>query len=177
MRRELDEAAETVRDFRREHLAPVRIPESMEIKAGDRVRLSAFDEEGDVLAVEDGFADVQMGTIKLRQPLDAMVRLGRTLTAVGSERRSNVPVQTAVVPIEIDFAVIGRRKSNRNLSLSEQAYRSGNPFARIIHGKGTGALWTVVRDLLKRHPAVERFENAAPNEGGDGATVAFFQDR
>jgi DNA mismatch repair protein MutS2 len=47
----------------------------------------------------------------------------------------------------------------------------GMPFVRVIHGKGTGALRTVVRDLLRDSPAVARAETAGPTEGGDGATV------
>ena len=57
----------------------------------------------------------------------------------------------------------------------EQAYRSGMPFVRIIHGKGTGALRKVVRDVLSIHPAVASHEVAPANQGGDGATVALLR--
>ena len=55
------------------------------------------------------------------------------------------------------------------------AYLAGLPWVRIIHGKGTGALRKVVRDVLSTHPAVERAETAKQNEGGDGATVAYLR--
>ena len=55
------------------------------------------------------------------------------------------------------------------------AYLAGLPWVRIIHGKGTGALRKVVRDVLQDHPVVERSENAKQNEGGDGATVAYLR--
>jgi DNA mismatch repair protein MutS2 len=57
----------------------------------------------------------------------------------------------------------------------ENAYRSGMPFVRIIHGKGTGALRKVVRDLLAQHPVVASYESAPANQGGDGATVALLK--
>ena len=57
----------------------------------------------------------------------------------------------------------------------EDAYRSGLPSVRIIHGKGTGVLRQVVTDYLRTHPAVAKFVTANPNEGGDGATIAYFQ--
>lgn len=41
---------------------------------------------------------------------------------------------------------------------------------RIIHGKGTGQLRKAVHALLKRHPAVSRFELAPAESGGWGAT-------
>jgi DNA mismatch repair protein MutS2 len=54
----------------------------------------------------------------------------------------------------------------------EQAYLSGMPFVRIIHGKGTGRLRQVVRKALKGHPHVTSFEEGDPREGGEGVTVA-----
>jgi DNA mismatch repair protein MutS2 len=177
-RKDLDSALQAVRDFRRVHVAPVRLAESNEIKAGDRVRIVAFDEEGDVLTVEDGFADVQMGSIKIRQPLDALKRTGRAPVAVTSEKRTTKPAALATVPIEVDFR--GYRAHEIEAELLpwlEQAYRSGAPYVRVIHGKGTGALRQVVNDLLKSAPEVARFELAGASEGGDGATVAFLQER
>jgi DNA mismatch repair protein MutS2 len=49
------------------------------------------------------------------------------------------------------------------------------PFVRIIHGKGTGALRKVVKDVLSAHPAVASHEIAPANQGGDGATVALLR--
>ena len=45
----------------------------------------------------------------------------------------------------------------------------------VIHGRGTGALKQKVRELLAEEPLVARFEDAPPNEGGDGCTVAFLR--
>jgi DNA mismatch repair protein MutS2 len=49
------------------------------------------------------------------------------------------------------------------------------PFVRIIHGKGTGALRKVVKDVLSSHPVVASHEIAPANQGGDGATVALLR--
>ena len=42
---------------------------------------------------------------------------------------------------------------------------------RIIHGHGMGILKRAVADLLARHPHVEKFYVAPPEEGGSGATI------
>jgi len=42
---------------------------------------------------------------------------------------------------------------------------------RIVHGVGMGALKRAVTELLTDHPHVAKFYPAAPNEGGNGATV------
>jgi DNA mismatch repair protein MutS2 len=52
------------------------------------------------------------------------------------------------------------------------AYLAGLPFVRLIHGKGTGALRQVVRNMLKGHPLVASFNSGGQGEGGDGVTIA-----
>jgi DNA mismatch repair protein MutS2 len=41
---------------------------------------------------------------------------------------------------------------------------------RINHGKGTGALRTEIRMMLRRHPAVRGYRPSLPETGGDGVT-------
>ncbi|MDD2921757.1 MAG: Smr/MutS family protein, partial [Anaerolineales bacterium] len=54
----------------------------------------------------------------------------------------------------------------------EQAFLSGLPFVRIIHGKGTGRLRQAVREALRGHAYVNTFEEGGDKEGGEGVTVA-----
>jgi DNA mismatch repair protein MutS2 len=58
----------------------------------------------------------------------------------------------------------------------DAAAMAGLPQVRVIHGHGTGALRTVVREELKRHPLVARAAPAPPDQGGDGATIAHLTD-
>ncbi|MFN8374507.1 MAG: Smr/MutS family protein [Anaerolineae bacterium] len=51
------------------------------------------------------------------------------------------------------------------------AYGAGLPFARIIHGKGTGALRKAVREIVDHHPLIARAVSGEAKEGGDGVTV------
>jgi DNA mismatch repair protein MutS2 len=57
----------------------------------------------------------------------------------------------------------------------DRAFLAGLPWARIIHGMGTGKLRSAVRNTLKNHPQVNKFESGKENEGGDGVTVVSFQ--
>jgi len=42
---------------------------------------------------------------------------------------------------------------------------------RIIHGKGTGTLRSLVQSILEKLPYVESFGTAGEDEGGWGATI------
>jgi len=53
----------------------------------------------------------------------------------------------------------------------DEAFLNNHERVRIVHGVGMGALKRAVTELLTDHPHVAKFYPAAPNEGGNGATV------
>ena len=53
----------------------------------------------------------------------------------------------------------------------DRALMSGNKVVTIIHGKGTGALKTAVRNHLRKHPSVQSSRKGVYGEGEDGVTV------
>lgn len=57
----------------------------------------------------------------------------------------------------------------------DDAVLSGLPRARIIHGKGTGALREAVRGELRQDRRVASIRPGEAGEGGDGVTVVSFQ--
>jgi DNA-nicking Smr family endonuclease len=57
----------------------------------------------------------------------------------------------------------------------EAAHAKGFREVRLIHGKGKGVQRQRVRELLERHPLVERFVNAPGSRGGWGATVVWLR--
>jgi DNA mismatch repair protein MutS2 len=175
-RREVDHAAHRVRTFRRESQRPAAlIPTPRVISVGDRVRVVSLDQEGEVVQIGEDFADVMLGALKTRQPFTALERLGR-VRAESTGTPIVVPASRGPVQLELDLR--GYRAAEIEAMLDEyleNAYRAGMPFVRIIHGKGTGALRKVVRDMLANHPAVAKHEVAPANQGGDGATVALLR--
>jgi len=56
-------------------------------------------------------------------------------------------------------------------SYLNDAVMSGMPSVRIVHGKGTGALRSAIREQLAHHPLVKSYVSAPPQEGGDGVTI------
>lgn len=151
---------------------PAPEPEQRSIRAGDRVRLLTLGQDGEVLSVQGNEAEVALGSLKLRQPLVDLQRIGRASRTLSADERVH-HAQPEAVPIEIDIR--GQRAEEVLPVLDaylHDAYLIGLPWVRIIHGKGTGALRNVVRSQLRENPVVAKSESARANEGGEGATVA-----
>lgn len=154
---------------------PIPVPPTnqrkRQIRSGDTVRIISLDQQGEVISVDGNDAEVQMGALKIRQPVSNLERTGRSERTGSSQRFVAAPNDS--VSIEIDLR--GHRAEEIAPILEtyiHDAYTTGLPWVRIIHGKGTGTLRQVVRDELKDNPVVERSVSAEANEGGEGATVA-----
>jgi DNA mismatch repair protein MutS2 len=84
---------------------------------------------------------------------------------------TNVSAPPTGITMQLDLR--GMRADEASEALDRylnDAYLAGNQVARIVHGKGTGAVRAAVRDQLARHPLVARFAAADQSQGGDGAT-------
>jgi dsDNA-specific endonuclease/ATPase MutS2 len=57
----------------------------------------------------------------------------------------------------------------------ELAVEKGFTEVRIIHGKGTGTLRTIVHSVLDKHLCVRDYRLADEGRGGWGATIVFLE--
>lgn len=57
----------------------------------------------------------------------------------------------------------------------DAAIEKGIREVRLIHGRGKGVQRARVRQLLSKDPRVDRFEEAPPERGGWGATLAWLR--
>jgi len=175
-------ALDQTRRIRRKRQASApALQQKRPIRAGDRVRVHSLDMNGDVLSVSGDHATVQMGALKTRLPLSDLERTSGggqddENGSRSSRERQELPKPEVNVSVEIDLRGLRAAEVEERLEqYLHDAYLAGLPWVRIIHGKGTGALRKVVRDVLQGHPVVERAETARQNEGGDGATVAYLR--
>jgi len=82
-----------------------------------------------------------------------------------------VDVESRSVPSELDVRGLRRDEALAEVDrYVNDAYMAGLPRVRVIHGKGTGAVRSAVRDLLGGHQLVKQFAAAERTAGGDGAT-------
>ena len=142
------------------------------IAVGSPVLVDGVSEPGTLLAVDDkGMADVAAGPLRLRVPMTSLREAAAPLEPVRSSRAS-VSGSAASVPLQLDLR--GARAEEALAVLDRylnDAAVAGIDRLRIIHGKGTGALRTAVREMLSAHPLVREQTPAGPSEGGDGATI------
>ncbi|MFI5273676.1 MAG: endonuclease MutS2 [Ktedonobacterales bacterium] len=146
------------------------------LQAGDTVRVRSMNARGELLSLPDGRGDVevQLGALKLRVGAGDVERLSNR-QARGEEHGAIVlpPARTTEAPpLQLDLR--GQRVDDVLPEVDKylnDAYLSGLPFVRLLHGKGTGALRQAIREQLGHHPLVKSYEAAAQSEGGEGVTV------
>jgi DNA mismatch repair protein MutS2 len=162
----------------------VAIPESdgWTPRLGDAVWLETLKAEGVVTDLERDEAIVQIGTLRIRaktrdlkKPTRAEKEVAkkRRVTAYDEERAITVPKGESP-GLELDLR--GDRVEEALTKLDhyiDAAYLSRLPFARIIHGKGTGALRKAVMERVREHPLISKAISAPPKEGGDGVTIIY----
>ncbi len=154
------------------------------LQVGDNVLVRSVGLNGEILSIdeEDGTAEVQVGGFRMQADLAELRRETRTERKTKAETRRAEPARTALPPapdVAMNFDMRGWRAGDVADKLERylnDAYLAGLPYVRLIHGKGTGALRQIVRDVLTGHPLVASFGGGG-SDGGEGVTVARLVER
>lgn len=154
------------------------------LKVGEKVLVRKLKAEGVIISVQDETVEVQVGALRLRltpyelerkrvteAPEPREVKVEPTKVMVG---RTSLPT-VASPGLELDLRGMRVEDALEKVeNYLEQGFLAGIPYGRIIHGKGTGVLRQVIRQVLKDSPQVKRWESGGEKEGGDGVSVVFF---
>ncbi|MEE2656552.1 MAG: Smr/MutS family protein [Chloroflexota bacterium] len=156
---------------------------------GDSIRVQGFPGIARVLADPDnrGMVEISVGSLRAQVPLDRVMHLdpeGATAerTIVKRKQRTHAgpiadverPGNEMVKAVSFELDLRGMRVDDALVQLDtflDKALLDGASQVRVIHGVGTGALRSVVRERLGSHTVINRW---APEEGrtADGATIA-----
>jgi len=191
-RERLGEARQQVRSFE-EKLAPLSVPQRASKKSetespridgplqiGDTIRVLSFGQNAELLGLsaDHSEAEVQMGSLRFRVNVDNIERISKR-QAAAEERGKTEPA--VVVPRYEDRPEVATQLDMRGWRVDQaleeldsylnDAAMLGMTTVRIVHGKGTGALRSAVREQLAHHPLVKSYTSAPPQEGGDGVTL------
>lgn len=154
------------------HIAPKNI------KPGDMVHLPKYNQKAQVLTLPNvnGEVQVQAGILKINVNISEIHLLQQEKTTKGKEFYSKI-AKTKAQNINQEIDIRGLLVDEAMYQLEkylDDAYISGLPFVRIIHGKGTGALRKAIQEFLKTSNYVKSYRLADYDEGGSGATVVEF---
>jgi DNA mismatch repair protein MutS2 len=160
---------------------PDALPQAA-LEPGARVKHVRLGTEGVVLEVHDGSAMVQMGALRSKVPLRDLVPLGRQVRQAGfrkskAERLERAEqARAAAVQVRVPIADVRGMRVDEALRAVElaldRATRAGDERVHVLHGHGSGALKSAIREHLQRSPYVLRSNPAEQHEGGDAVTVA-----
>jgi len=156
------------------------VPESAPDRAlrlGDAVLVRSLGHRGIITGLGEAEAEIQIGALRARARLADLELLAQE-PSNGDKRQAWASVPLAASPGS-ELSLRGQRFEEAEKELDrylDAAYTAGLRSARIIHGKGTGVLREMVRKELRKRMYIERFDFAAPHEGGEGVTVAFFKE-
>ncbi len=151
------------------------------IAPGMRVKVLSLNQEGQVLELAGDEAVVAAGPMKLRQKLKDLVPLkGAARTAqfgkgAGEKMKAAKTARAAGLDYSKTRVDVRGMRADDALKMVEtfldRCYGEGLGGATIVHGLGSGALRTTIRDYLKASPYVKNFRAGEDHEGAGGVTV------
>jgi DNA mismatch repair protein MutS2 len=160
---------------------PEALPEAA-LEPGARVKHVRLGTEGVVLEVQDGTATVQMGALRSKVPVQDLLPIARHVRQAGfrktkAERLERAEqARAAAVQVRVPVADVRGMRVDEALRAVEleldRATRAGDERVHVLHGHGSGALKSAIREHLQRSPYVRRSRPADQHEGGDGITIA-----
>jgi DNA mismatch repair protein MutS2 len=170
---ELDELASQLAPLPAASPSPSGKDNLDQFQPGDWVSVDELGQEGELLVLSNGEAEVRIGNFRVRVDASKM-RLNRSVQKTQGEHA--VSIKQAAKPLpQTELDLRGLRSEDALARLDkhlDEAYLTGLPWIRIIHGKGTGVLRKGVRELLEGHPLVSSHRSGDRKEGGDGVTIA-----
>lgn len=144
-----------------------------DLRVGDRVWVSHLNLEGEIVALDEEGAEIQVGNFRVRaDPATLEFRSRPEVSQAKARSRTRLPTPSTLVPRQLHLR--GARVEDALIELDKylnDAYLAGMSEVSIVHGKGTGALRRAVRQALGDHPLVSNYRPGEQGEGGDGVTV------
>lgn len=147
-----------------------------DLHKGDAVLVKSYGQYGELLEKRGNHKwEVQIGILKMEideRDLEKVAKKSLPKEKQPRETRTVHMTQTRHTSARLDLR--GHRYEQAMSELSDfidHALLNNLSSVTIIHGKGTGALRKGTQQYLQSNPRVKSFSYAAPNNGGDGATI------
>ena len=141
---------------------------------GTRVVVTTLGIEGTVRSVQGREAEVEARGKRVHVPIESLQAAVPHPTPDDPHGRVSIQVEAPTGPLD-ELNLIGCRVDealSRAQKHLDQALMGDQRIVRFIHGHGTGQLRRTIAGFLDAHPLVQRVFPAAPEDGGNGVTIA-----
>ena len=176
-----DEIKEVQRELDSTSWSPIdveRTPWQETLKEGDRVYIRGIAQPVEVISAADSQEriEVLLGTMRAKIPVYQLERkadadpTAATQGVYLSRSSSRAPRRSPSPELDLRGMRVDEALSRVDNALND-ASLDGASSVRLIHGKGTWALRTAIREYLSGHPLVISAQDGE-GAGGDGITVA-----
>ncbi|WP_394264496.1 endonuclease MutS2 [Anaerococcus octavius] len=149
-----------------------------DLKLGDIVIIEGINERAEVISEPDnkGNIKLQMGILKMDSNIKNVTKIeGDSKTEKNIQKVYNAKKAMNISPT-LDLRGQRYDDAMRNLDkYLDDAMLAGISKAKIIHGKGTGALINGVTENLKNDKRIADFRLGDDKEGGYGVTIVSFE--
>lgn len=189
IRKELSEFSENIRINKNSSKKSVKEklikPLDKTISKGDYVKLKEQDIIGIVESINQEQISIAFNSIKLKTTKDSVEKISRkeakskikkTQSKINNSIYNSINEKAANFKLSID---VRGKKVDECLSLIskyiDDALLLNIKEIRIIHGKGFGILYKVIRDFLRDFEQIESFEDEDIKRGGHGITIVKFK--
>lgn len=155
-----------------------RAKEKHDLHVGDAVLVKSYGQQGELLSKRGKHKwEVQIGILRMEIDENNLEKISHKQLRKEERAKEKVSsgvrtTQTRQTSARLDLR--GHRYEQAMSELSafiDHALLNNLSSVTIIHGKGTGALRKGTQEYLRSNPRVKSFDYAAPNNGGDGATI------
>ncbi len=150
--------------------------QAKEFSEGDAVLIKNSNATGRIITIDRDKkkATVLIGSIKM------LAKLSDLIPAKELKEKDSREIYDYIKTSNINYRldIRGKRIDEAEyeiIKFIDDAYQSGFDRAEILHGKGTGALKKLVKEVLSSHIGVKTFYFAPIEQGGEGITVVEFK--
>jgi len=154
------------------------------LATGDKVRTKDGTMAGEILRIKGNKAHIGMGQIVFWKEISDLERISQNeyrthIRVQRSQRAANTDdLQSRRLQFYPHLDVRGLRAGEaleEVIRFLDDALVLGMEQVDILHGTGTGALRTQIRDYLKTAPGVASFQDEHVERGGPGITVVYLK--
>ncbi len=143
---------------------------------GDFVKIRNTDTSGEITEVftDKNSAIIKTGNLKIKVSFNDLIHIKKS-----KEKETAVSTYSSVDLDSYRLDIRGQMHDEAEYNVIrflDSAYSSGLEKVEILHGKGTGALKRVVKEILKNHPGVKNYYFAPVEFGGEGITIVEFKE-